>query len=207
MCCFSQAVDRVSDTGIFARGTNGRQVLVYSMAYAARSDLAMVLPLPVPPRPPEEAVRFINLKEYPEFFVHLKMAFPAYVLLARSWDMPSLYAASIPLVVHEVGDFEASFVPGLSDFERLDPRFRIPRTVWDELPAYQDYGFAVFKLKANTKRNLRRLFRGTPEPETHKVHPMAFEFPRRQPELLYFPTLHVHDRTVHPGADYDHVLY
>jgi hypothetical protein len=52
MCCFSQSVDRVSDTSIFARGTNGHQVLVYSMAYAARSDLATVLPLPVPPRPP-----------------------------------------------------------------------------------------------------------------------------------------------------------
>ncbi len=142
MCIFSQAVDRVSDTSIFARGMNGRQVIVYSMAYAARSDLAMVLPLPVPPRPPEDAVRFIDLEEYAEFFVDLGMAFPADALLFRSLGMESLSKTSIPLAVHEVGDFEASFVPGLSDFERLDPRFRIPRTVWDELPAYQDYGFA-----------------------------------------------------------------
>ena len=104
------------------------------------------------------------MKEFPEFFVHLKMAFPMGVLLG----MPSPYEKPVPLVVHEVGDFEASFVPGLGDFERLDPRFRIPRTVWDGLPAHQDSGFAVFKLKASTR----------------KVHPMAFEFPRRQPELL-----------------------
>jgi hypothetical protein len=103
---------------------------------------------------------------------------------------------STRLAVHEVGDFEASFVPALDDFERLDPRFRIPRTVWDELPGYQDYGFAVFKLKASTGRIRDR-----------QVHPMAFEFPRRQPELLYFPTLHVHDHKLHPAADFDHVLY
>jgi hypothetical protein len=36
---------------------------------------------------------------------------------------------------------------------------------------------------------------------------MAFTFPRRNPELLYFPTLHVHDRKVHPHAMFDHMLY
>jgi hypothetical protein len=36
---------------------------------------------------------------------------------------------------------------------------------------------------------------------------MAFTFPRRSPELLYFPTLHIHDREVHPQARFDHKLY
>jgi len=36
---------------------------------------------------------------------------------------------------------------------------------------------------------------------------MAFKFPRRNPGLLYFPTLHIHDRTLHSAADFDHVLY
>jgi hypothetical protein len=67
MCCFSQPIDRVSGTKIFARGVNRRQVLVYSMVYAAPTDLAMVLPLPVPPRSPEDAVRFISLEEYPGY--------------------------------------------------------------------------------------------------------------------------------------------
>jgi hypothetical protein len=36
---------------------------------------------------------------------------------------------------------------------------------------------------------------------------MAFTFPRRNPEFLYFPTVHVHDREVHWYATYDHMLY
>ena len=53
---------------IFARGLNGRQFLVYSMAYAAAGDLAMVLPLPVLPNPREDALRSINLGRCPKFF-------------------------------------------------------------------------------------------------------------------------------------------
>ena len=49
MCCFTEPVEKVSDTSIFARAYGGRQLLVYSMAYAAKSDLAMVLPIPVVP--------------------------------------------------------------------------------------------------------------------------------------------------------------
>ena len=56
MCCFSKPVELVADTYIFARSDNGRQFLVYSMSYAAPSELAMVLPLPVPPDTPEDAV-------------------------------------------------------------------------------------------------------------------------------------------------------
>jgi hypothetical protein len=33
--------------------------------YAAATDLAMVLPLPVPANPPEDAIRFINLDAEP----------------------------------------------------------------------------------------------------------------------------------------------
>ena len=48
MCCFSQPVVSVSATNIFARAEdNGRQVVVYSMAIEARTELAMILPLPV----------------------------------------------------------------------------------------------------------------------------------------------------------------
>ena len=36
---------------------------------------------------------------------------------------------------------------------------------------------------------------------------MALKFPRRNPELLYFPTLHIHAQTVQPAADFGHVLY
>ncbi len=193
MCCFSQPVELVSSTTIFARRRNGRQVLVYSMRYRASSALAMVLPLPVPPDPPEDAVTFINLERYPEFFADVWKGFPS----SQSWSLAFLTAsiAVSTLEVHDVGSFEASFVPRVEDFVRLDERFRIPASVWDELPLYRDYGFAVFKLKATSARG------GAP------VHPMAFEFPQREAELLFFPTVHVHDRRVHPYALFDHTLY
>jgi hypothetical protein len=57
-------------------------------------------------------------------------------------------------------DFEASFVPCVRDFARLDDRFWLPSAVWDALPAYADWGFAVFKL--NKQATLR------------KVHPFSF---------------------------------
>jgi hypothetical protein len=216
MCCFSQRVEIVSNTNIFARGSNGRQFLVYSMSYAAATDLAMVLPLPVPPNSPEDAVRFINLQGYTEFFDDAARGFPAPITLSRGFGGMKALAADAPLKVHEVGDFEASFVPRVEDFVRLDERFRIAREVWDRLPAYLDYGFAVFKLKAlpggladlarrGLRGSRRRLLWGSREPR--RVHPMAFEFPRRNPELLYFPTVHIHDRQVHPRADFDHMLY
>ena len=86
MCCFSQPVEVVSDTNIFARGASGRQSLVYSMSYAAAADLAMVLPLPVPPGPPEDAVRFINLGRYPGFFDDMRRGFPPSALPRRATD-------------------------------------------------------------------------------------------------------------------------
>jgi hypothetical protein len=186
MCCFSQPVDLVADTSIFARASSGgRQFLVYSMRYAAASELAMVLPLPVPPGPSEDAVRFLNLQSYPDFFQDLQSGYP------QPECGPS---EDGPLQIHDVGDFEASFVPRMQDFGRLDERFRIGREVWDRVPTYHDFGFAVFKLKEAPSLS-----------ET--AHPMAFEFPRRNADLLYFPTLHVHDRTVSPHADFAHTLY
>jgi hypothetical protein len=96
------------------------------------------------------------------------------------------------LKVHAVGSFEASFVPGLRDFSRLDPRFRLGDDVWRQLPAYEDYGFAVFKLAKGRKA---------------RIHPMAFRFPTRAPDALFFPTVHVHDGAVHRVAEFDHRLF
>ena len=56
MCCFSRPIDLVADTRIFARSEIGRQFLVYGLRYAWPSELAMVLPLPVPPDPSEDAL-------------------------------------------------------------------------------------------------------------------------------------------------------
>jgi hypothetical protein len=184
-------VEWVAGTKIFARpAAAGRQFLVYSMSVEAKDELAMVLPLPVPKDAPEDAVKFINLEEYPEFFDDM----------ARGWPVPRVTrgtpgvapaAAAPPLKVEKVGSFEASFVPKVADFARLDKRFRLPEGVWEKLPGDKNHGFAVFKL----------------QPGKQNVHPMAFEFPRPNAKQLFFPTVHIHDGEVHETAEFDHVLY
>ena len=161
MCCFSRPVVSVTDTNIFARASkDGRQFLVYSMKLDAKEELAMILPLPVPKASKEDAVRFINLEKYPDFFAELRSGFPEPKpgrSLSNSKDAPAT------LKVVEVGSFIASFVPSVADFKRVDEKFRLPADVWDKLPMYRGFGFAVFQLKKGE----------------HKIHPMAFEFPRQ----------------------------
>lgn len=190
MCIFSPHVSTVAKTKIFARSaTDGRQFLVYSMQYSAGSELAMILPLPVPPSAPEDAVRFIDLSGYMEFFDDMAKGFILPQPAGRGPGGSLGHAQN--LVVHEVGSFEASFVPQLGDFARLDRRFRLPPRTWKQLPHYADYGFAVFKLKQGMR----------------KIHPMAFAFPRRNPGELFYPTVHIHDGQVRDKAHFDHTLY
>lgn len=193
MCCFSRPVQSVSATKIFARDAgNGKQFLVYSMNYRAGEDLAMVLPLPVPPASKEDAVQFVDLHEYEGFFRDLESGFPQPQPVSRSRSIPTdRIPAAAPLAVVSVGSFEASFVPQVKDFARLDPRFRMPDGVWDKLPQYKQAGFAVFKLKQSASQ----------------VHPMAFVFPRADATKLFFPTVHIHDGKVHDKAGFDHSLY
>src|SRR5688572_20344397 len=193
MCCFSRPVQSVTATNIFARAAEGgRQYLVYSMKLRAKEELAMVLPLPVKAGSGEKSVSFIDLKGYPEFFADLQKGFP--VPIAAAPLSRSLGASPKPqdkLEVITVGSFEASFVPTVADFARLDERFHLPPGTWEKLPTYREHGFAVFKLK----------------PGESKVHPMAFSFPRANPTELFFPTVHIHDGKVHDKAKFDHVLF
>jgi hypothetical protein len=191
MCCFSRPVDSVTNTNIFARASApGRQFLAYEMTLSAKEDLAMILPLPVPGECAEDAVKFVDLEGYPAFFKDLKSGFPEPASRALGGPAAAEGKAK-PLAVVEVGSFEASFVPTVKDFARLDERFRLPDAAWESLPGYQDFGFAVFKLKQGAKT----------------IHPMAFEFPRKDPKRLFFPTVHIHDGKVHATATFDHSLY
>jgi len=163
------------------------------MSIEARGELAMILPLPAQVPAGEAGVQFIDLKEYPEFFSDMEHGFPVPVTQDHSSHFGPVpaSAAARPLPVLAVGSFEASFVPAVSDFSRLDERFRLDPGVWQKLPGYEDYSFAVFKLKSGAMT----------------VHPMAFSFPRRDPQKLFFPTVHIHDGKVHQSAEFDHVLY
>jgi hypothetical protein len=189
---FSRNVRFVGGTKIFARRAGARQSLAYAMSVEMDEALAMVLPLPVPPSPPEDAVEFVDLKGYANFFDDLAKAFPMPVAAAAFSQSLSRGKAAPVLVVHDVGDFVASFVPTRKDFSRLDPRFRLDDGVFDKLPQYADWGFAVFQLK--------------PSKNKQDVHPMAFGFPMRD-EGVFFPTVHVHHGGVEPEAQFDHSLY
>lgn len=191
MCCFSRPVRSVSATNIFARGApDGRQYLAYSMTLSASEDLAMILPLPVPHGTLDDAVTFIDLSGYAEFFSDLAKGFPEPMPLNVPRSAPAPQARA-PLAVVEVGSFEASFVPTIGDFTRLDPRFRLPAEVWCKLPGNDRFAFAVFKLMKGKKR----------------IHPMAFTFPRAAAGSVFFPTVHVHDGQVHAEAEFDHALF
>ncbi|BBC26534.1 hypothetical protein [Pseudanabaena sp. ABRG5-3] len=191
MCIFSREIQEVKDTKIFARlSGKGTQYLVYSMSFAVKQEVAMILPLPIALEANESPIHFISLESYPEFFSHmiteLKLARPQNKNMSRSISV---------LEVHQVGSYEASFVPRLADFIRLDERFQLPTNIWDSLPKYKDYGFAVFQLRGNLGN------------KTISFHPMAFEFATRFPDHLFFSTLHVHDRLVHHRAEFDHYLF
>jgi hypothetical protein len=215
MCIFSQPVRSVSSTRIFAANHGiGLQSLAYQMTYIADNDLAMILPLPVPENTPEDGVQFVSLQNYPSFFDDMSMAFEPPRPRSFSQDMRMSSVAKGTLVVHEVGDFEASFVPTLDDFGRLDERFRLPRATWNQTPHYADFGFAVFKLKGNKKQKhigfrnrLSHAMASRGTGTTRKVHPMAFIFPRREGTGLFFPTVHIHDGEVHSTETFDHELY
>lgn len=193
MCIFSQKVDSVSATRIFARGTDkAEQYVSYGMKMRSQSDVAMILPIPVRKGSGEKAVTFINLREYAVLFRDLERGFPQ-PPRSRSLGAANKAVDSVEknLEVHQVGAFEASFVPTLRDFTRLDRRFRLPDGTWEQLPRYSSYGFVVFKFR----------------PGEHEPHPMAFRFPRADPRKLFFPTVHIHDGKVREKAKFDHVLY
>ncbi len=197
MCCFSGPVSNVAHTRIFARWLPGskpvRQALAYQMEFSADSDVAMILPIPVAPGTAEDAVKFLDLEKEPKFFDRLQELFPV-PKVKYAVPPPTDAADETPrkLVVVKVGSFEASFVPSLADFSRLDARFRLSDKVWKQLPQYGTWGFAVFKLSKDSTT----------------VHPMAFSFPNAEPTKgLFFPTVHIHDGKVHEKEEFHHTLY
>ena len=107
MCCFSRPVDSVNDTKIFARaGGAAGQYVVYSMRMSADQDLAMILPIPVKQGSGEDAVRFISLEKYEDFFRDVDRGFPR-PPTNRAKSEPSLGDVDSPkLAVVEVGSFE-----------------------------------------------------------------------------------------------------
>jgi hypothetical protein len=131
------------------------------------------------------------LQAYRDFFDDLADGFPFQApLFSLGCSAPSDARFDRVLKVSDVGNYVASFVPTLSDFSRLDPRFNLPANVWSQIPQYANYGFAVFQLAAGSLR----------------PHPMAFEFDTDN-QSIFFPTMHIHDGEIHETEAFDHILY
>ena len=190
MCCFSRHVEKVWSTRIFARPLDaGRQLLVYGMSLEVAADVAMILPIPVPPGTREDAVQFVDMSSRPTFFDDVSALFPQHRARARRASV--LRLAPQPrrmLVVHDVGDFEASFVPSLRDFDRLDARFRLPGEVWEALPTLRRLG--LLRLQAEDaagqrpQRALRALQGAEAEPAQGPSDGVRVPAPRCEPALL-----------------------
>ena len=192
MCCFAKPVLSVTSTNIFARLLDdGSQYLAYQMKYRSKEPNAMILPLPVALPSSEDDLEFVSLEEYPDFFKHMNAGFPSLPAVEGYGADLMTFRANKKLKVVEVGNFIASFVPTVADFKRLDKQFTIPKATWDLIPAYAEYGFAVFQLKE---------LEGKP-------HPMAFKFKSRLENKIFFPTIHIHDGEVHDEEEFDHTLY
>ena len=186
MCIFSGKIEEVSSTSIFCSDLgNNKRCTIYQMNVNTKRDVAMVLPVPT-----QKEIEFVDFSDYDNFFEDLDRLFPKPV--TRSSSRSVMKGGGLePLAVHSVGSFVASFVPSLDDFDRLDKRFKIGEDLWDELPNYEAFGFAVFKLK----------------PGNQKVHPMAYKYVTNAPMMIYFPTSHVHDGRVPLVDRFDHNLY
>ncbi|MCC6559577.1 MAG: hypothetical protein IT372_42205 [Polyangiaceae bacterium] len=197
MCCFMEPVQRVYGTRIFAAMAGAEQVVVYDARVVTKSRNAMVLPVPVRPGA-QGAVELIDLSRHEGFFDSLAALFP------ELWVHGGLGMESPrTLDVVRVGAFEASVVPTIDEFSRLSRRFSIGgrssllpwRRRGGGLLAvlrerYADHAFVVYQIA----------------PGESRLHPFAFRFTSRYP-YLFFPTLHVHDRTAPEQELFDHELY
>ena len=191
MCIFTQPVISVNNTQIFARPSGtGTQFLAYQMNYESSDQNAMILPLPVKQPSNDNSLNFIDLKDYDALFDELADGFPFHSPPSIGCSAPYDPASRPDLEVFEVGNYIASFVPSMADFDRLDSKFTLPTEIWANIMGYENFGFAVFRLAAGSL----------------KPHPMAFEFQTKNDEL-FFPTIHIHDGEVHKSEEFDHVLY
>lgn len=191
MCILSRPIKDIASTNIFVNDL-GDDVhgTVYSMEIATDVPVAMLLPVPVRQADDEDALTFVDLSEYPDFFKDMGKLFPE--PMSRGFGVAARGLKS--LQVHQVGAFKASYVPApLSNFLRLDTQFRLDPSVWASLPNYDGFGYAVFQFDPGAKK---------------EIHPMAYKYPANTLTELFFPTVHVHDgHHADRNAHFDHQLY
>jgi hypothetical protein len=174
MGCYSRPVERLERTRLFGRVQGDWQILALQVGVRTTEPVALVVPLPVVVGE-DDAVRF--LEPGASFFDELGALFDG-------GEAPPPPMDAGPAI-------ESTFIASMADLGQLDPAYQLPRSVWQRLGEYWDYGFAVFRIPEGT-------FQGTP---------LALRFRTRARSSLFFPTVHVDEGAVSAVADFDHALY
>jgi hypothetical protein len=197
MGIFPTNVHTVGATDMFAcQASEGRQFLAFSFRYEADSDFTLIWPLPTPPSSVPNAARFIDLSSYNSFFHDLRRGFPSQ---ARINETPGDKPSIADRVLSKVRDWldidtvsaEIAFMPNRATLTEMQDRFRVPDELEPALDRYVDYGFVCLRLQAGTNR----------------LPPMAFEFPRRWPGELFFPTALAVSQLRRSEAWFDYALF
>lgn len=218
MCIINEEVDDVNSTQIYASldKSGKRQLTIYSNKIVTEKDNAMILPVPNP-----QSVSFVDLSDYTSIFDDFQRSFIKRLTLSntsKSRGFPSMNCVNDTLAVHNVGSYQASIVPSLSDFNKLDKSiFTINPEVFTILQKNYSstFGYIVCKLKKGT----------------HAYHPFAYThdtymienqfslmdlfYNKQKKPLLFIPTRHYHTH-VHFSHknnnsefvdDWDHIIY
>jgi hypothetical protein len=175
MGIFSTPVRVASTFNFFARANADHQFLACNFRYEADAPFTLILPLPTPPDAPASAVRFINLSGYDEFFSDLRRGFPD---LTRDTGKQS-FTDRLREKVRDWLDLdttqiEFAFFPNRAVLADMRDHWPLSDAVWATLEPYATCGLVGLKLEAGANR----------------LPPVAFEFPRRNPTELSFPTAH-----------------
>lgn len=190
MCMFLGGQVKVAGTNIYSRHIDrNRTFLAYQMRYAAKENVAMVLPVWTLPG---HAIEFVDLSKHRDFFKTLARITDPTPFGLRSRGGSRSLSSEIPL--ERVGDYVASWVPSVDRLQDLNQALTIaPGAIETIARRYALFGFAVFKL--------------APALRGEEPHPMAFTYNHRSDEL-FFPCVHLHDgEGISKTETFDHVLY
>jgi hypothetical protein len=178
MGIFSTPVRIASTFNFFARASRANpdhQFLACSFRYEAATPFTLIMPAPTPPDAPANAVRFINLSGYDEFFSDLRRGFPELTHDTGKQSFTDRLREKVrDWLDLDTTQIEFAFFPNRTVLADMRDRWPLSDAAWAALEPYAACGLVGVKLEAGANR----------------LPPIAFEFPRRTPTELSFPTAH-----------------
>lgn len=211
MGLFDRSMTYRARTSLFARRVSvTHQVLVFAEVGpdSEGERPIIVLPLPVPASAQASDVRFLDLSTSPGFFDQLDRAFPPEEYLPRTSQGPGGGSAggSAPSDGPRppAGAYAAHYVASAAELTALGTAKSDPVDLGAIAARYPQHGFAIFELDPKPRSWLARL---TSTLAGRGRAPVGLEFPSRDPERLYFPSLHLASVDISRPLPYDHAYY